>query len=169
MAAATLQVVGIGGTVKKIAAKDLNRTMGADAAWFSSNASVVAVNDFLSFANEDYVLIQAGQYVDLKFAADTGGSNGQGTSVPSGLDKVTVQSVSGTCKGLRAADATQSTLKTDAYSSGSAFTLNVNDSLNTSDMAVCNTSGNFTLRFVAVAKSVPYQALAAVRMYTLDR
>jgi hypothetical protein len=167
--AATLQVVGKSGTVKKIASKNFNRTMGGDGAWFSEKASTVNVKDYLDFTDVDLLLIQAGQYVELEFVADSGGSDGQGTSVPVGLAEVKVTAVKGTCKGLRAENATLATTKTEAYASGSAFNLAVDDLLLSADMAVCDRQGIFTLKFTAFGTSGPYVAIPAVRLYTEPR
>jgi len=158
-------VTGITGTCKKIAAQDVIRTMGADGAWFSSKAVTVSVNDYLTIADEDYLIVEAGESVDLKFEADSSGSDGQGTSIPNGLSEVNVQSVNGTCKGLRASNSTQATTKADAYKDVSAFTLKVNDTLAPSDMAVCDKTGTFTLRFIAYKGAGAYTAIPAVRMY----
>jgi hypothetical protein len=166
--AITLQVVGKTGTVKKIAATYLKRTMASDAGWFESHAATVALNDFLTIADQDYLILEAGKYVELKFGADSGLADGQGTTSPFGLSETKVTAVTGTGKGLRAADATQATKKTEAYSSASAFTIAVNDILASGDMAVCNKTGTFTLRFTAFDKGGPYAAIPAVKIYTSD-
>jgi len=162
-----LQVVAKSATTKKIAANKVNRTMGSDACWFSSDASAVSVNDYLSFANADYVVLQAGETVDLKFIPDTGGSNGQGTTIPSGLDGVDVIAVNGTCKGLRAINANLATTKANAYSAPEGFTLSVGATLRRGDMAVCDAgSGSYiTLRFKAFAAYASFSVIPACKMY----
>src|SRR5690606_15891587 len=141
------------------------------ALWFDSAASTVAVNDFLNQTDEDFIVIKAGDTVDLSFVPDPGGVNGQGTSIPAGLESAKVTAVNGSCKLLRAEDATQATTKVDAYASGSAVTLAVNDELRRGDMAICDkgSSTTFTIRYKAFADYGPYQAIPAVIMYQADK
>jgi hypothetical protein len=169
--AASLQVVAKSGTVKKIKASDIARTMSSDACWFSGHASTVSVNDYISLTSEEYVIIESGEAVDLKFIPDNAGSNGQGLSIPTGLQEIKVIAVNGTCKGLRAEKAVLTTTKTDAYSSADNFNLSANDILERSDMAVCDKGVNsyITLRFTAFPTYGPYASIAAARLYTDDR
>ena len=165
--AATLQVIDKSGTLKKIAAANLVRTMGADAAWFSGDSSTVAINDYLTLSNFDFLVIKSGEYVTVKFVADSGGSDGQGTSIPAGLSEVKVAAKSGTLKGLRAESASMRTTKTDAYSEGSA--LSVNDLLYRGDIVVCGKSDNFTLKITVPQMGSVYYLLPVGRMFTEPR
>jgi hypothetical protein len=167
---ASLQVVAKSGTVKKIKASDIARTMSADGCWFSADASNVDVDDYISLTDEEYVIIESGETVDLKFSPDTGGSDGQGTSIPSGFEEVSVVAVDNTCNGLRAGKAFITT-KTEAYSDGDPSELKAKDILERGDLAVCEKAAAtyFTLRFKAFASFAPYLAIPVGTSYTADR
>jgi len=169
--AASLQVVAKSGTVKKIKASDIIRTMGSDGCWFSDKASEVNVNDYISLESEEYIAIESGETVDLKFSPDTSEAAGQGTTIPTGLEKIMVKAVNGTCKRLKAEDAKITTLKKDAYASESATDLVVDQILQRGDMAVCNNLGTcyFTLRFQALAGFGPYYIIPVGSTYTDPR
>lgn len=169
--AMSLQAVAKTGTVKKITASNLYRTMSADAAYYSSSATTVAVNDYIAFGTDWYLILQAGCYVDLKFMPDTGSPSGQGTSIPGGFDETEVIDLLGTCYGLRAEKATLDTTKVDAYSHADKFSLSIGDKLRMGDMAVCNNTGSsyITLRFTAPADGSPYVAIPAIPMYSDDK
>jgi len=165
--AMTLQVVAKSATTKKIKAEKVNRTMGSDGCWFSADATSLNVNDYLSFIDTDYVVIQSGQTVDVKFVPDLAGGNGQGTTIPSGFDNAEVIAVSGTCKGLRAIDATLATTKANAYSASGSFTLTQGTILGRGDLAVCDAgaSSYITLRFKSFASYAAFSVLPACKMY----
>lgn len=89
--AITCEVTDIksGATLKKITAANTYRTMGASACWYSSNASeIISTPHTLSNANKDILIMERDTYIDLKFTADSSGSNGQGIYVPSGFEEV---------------------------------------------------------------------------------
>jgi hypothetical protein len=134
--------------VKEISGAKFYRTMDPSGAWYSADSSTVSVNDVLSNQNRDVLIAERGGSVTVKFTPDSGGSNGQGYSVPGNFQQVKVTAVTGTVYILRAEYVTLNTKKTDAYGNANKVAVKVDDILYLGDMIVCaKDNSDFTAQF----------------------
>ena len=146
---------------KKITSASSKVTMGASAMFYSASAGALTIDEVFTNSDLEWLVIQRGAYVEMKFTADSGGSNGQGIRIPQGLSKVEITEVFGTVKRLTTLNQNQADTKTDAYSDGSATSVSTDEEVDAGDYVVCNSSGHFKVKFTAHDyPSEPFVAIA---------
>jgi hypothetical protein len=149
------------GTVKKISADKVMRDMSNDAMWYSSSSTLVAsVPLTLSNTNKEWAIWQRGNWIKIKFEADSGFANGQGLNITTINTRWSVDALLGTVYIVRAQNIDLADSKIDIYANANRITASVGDLLYDGDAILCSSTSAFTIKI-----ETPSDALVAYDAY----